>query len=215
MRREQKEARQARVAEKKNFTRGGEAVVSQSSHRWARVSARKARLLADLIRNKSVGEARRIVEYAVKPSVQPLVKRLLLSAVANVDRSKFNDQQIEGLCVGEIFADSSLTIKRFRPRAMGRMNQIRKRTCHITLRLTDRFDIKSLEEFASDENEEKNLVAPVETAEEETTEELVAEEAVETEEIEASEAEEAPTEEEASASTDEEPAADEEEEKKA
>jgi len=137
MKAEKKQLRRELRQEKRDYTRRQEAVVSQARLSNHGTSALKARLLADLIRDKAVGRALEILTHAVKPSVQPAMLALLKSAIAGVDREVYNDEDVLGLVVGEVFVDSALVVKRFRPRAMGRINRIRKRTCHITLRLTD------------------------------------------------------------------------------
>jgi large subunit ribosomal protein L22 len=120
---------------KKDLTNKGEEVVAQAIHRWARVAPRKARMVADLIRGKRVGEALRILKFTVKPSAQPHVLRVLKSAVSNVPEGTVEDP-MRDLRIGEAMVDSAFVLKRFRPAPMGRAVKVRKRTCHITLRLT-------------------------------------------------------------------------------
>lgn len=150
---EKKEARKQRRADKKNFTVKGEQVVGQARLTYGRFGPRKARLLADLIRDKTVREAMQTLTFAVKPSTQPSMLRLLKAAVAAVDRDVYTDAQVNSLVVGEVTVDDAAIIKRFRPRAMGRMNRIRKRTSHITLRLTDRYGIARVDDAATDNSQ--------------------------------------------------------------
>ena len=102
----------------------------------ARMSARKARLVLDLIRGRSVKEAIDLLTVTHKPSAAPEVLQVLKSARANAARKKVANP--DGLLVSETFADTATMMKRWRPAPMGRGVRIRKRTCHITIRLNDR-----------------------------------------------------------------------------
>jgi large subunit ribosomal protein L22 len=99
-------------------------------HRHARFSAYKAREVLDLIRGKSVSEARTILEFCNREAADVIVK-VLDSAVANAGNN--NDIPPEELFVSACYADEGPTMKRWRPRARGRATRIRKRTCHITV----------------------------------------------------------------------------------
>jgi len=99
-------------------------------HRSARFSAYKAREVLDLIRNKSVGEARTILQFCERSAAEDVAK-VLDSAVANAANN--NDIPPEELFVSACYADEGSTMKRWRPRARGRATRIRKRTCHITV----------------------------------------------------------------------------------
>lgn len=99
-------------------------------HRHARFSAYKAREVLDLIRGKSVFEARTILEFCNREAADVIVK-VLDSAVANAGNN--NDIPPEELFVAACYADEGPTMKRWRPRARGRATRIRKRTCHITV----------------------------------------------------------------------------------
>lgn len=96
------------------------------------VPARKARLLCDLIRGKSVAEAINILTFTHKPSAGPAVLKLLKSARAN---ASVVESDPDALRVSAAFADGALMLKRMRPAPMGRGVRVRKRTCHITIRL--------------------------------------------------------------------------------
>jgi len=100
----------------------------------ARMSAQKARLVADQIRGKEVGEALNILSFSTKKGAH-LVRKLLESAVANAEHNEGAD--VDELSVSQIFVDEGLTMKRLRPRAKGRADRILKRTCHITLAVAD------------------------------------------------------------------------------
>ena len=99
-----------------------------------RMSPRKVRLVADLIRGMKAGEADTRLRFVPKAAALP-VRKLLASAVANAGHN-FKLQK-EGLVVKSIFVNQGPTVKRFRARAMGRAAPIRKRTSHITIVLTE------------------------------------------------------------------------------
>jgi ribosomal protein L22 len=103
--------------------------------RYVRTSARKARMVCGHLRGKSVQEARAILAFTPRDVARDWSK-LLESAVANAEN---NHELLEDdLIVREAYADEGPTIKRFRPRAMGRATPIRKRTSHLTITLTPR-----------------------------------------------------------------------------
>ena len=100
-----------------------------AKHRYARTSAQKARLVADLIRGKKVAQALQILTAA-------LVKKVLESAIANAEHNDGAD--IDDLKVAKIFVDEGPSMKRVMPRAKGRADRILKRTSHITVVVSDR-----------------------------------------------------------------------------
>jgi ribosomal protein L22 len=108
-------------------------VVVRAQAKYVRSSARKARLVCDHIRGKSVDEARAILAHTSRAVARDWSK-LLESAVANAE----NNHELVGedLYVMAVHADEGPTIRRFRPRAMGRATRIRKRTSHLTILLT-------------------------------------------------------------------------------
>jgi large subunit ribosomal protein L22 len=98
--------------------------------RHVRMSASKARVVLDLIRDKDVQTADEILRFSERDAAI-VIRKLLHSAVANAEH---NDEQIaDDLYVSACFADEGKTLRRFRPRARGRATRIRKRTCHITI----------------------------------------------------------------------------------
>ncbi len=99
-----------------------------------RLSAQKARLVADQIRGKQVGEALNILNFSTKKGAH-LVRKLLESAIANAEHNEGAD--VDELSVSRIFVDEGMTMKRIRPRAKGRADRILKRSCHITLAVAD------------------------------------------------------------------------------
>jgi len=96
-----------------------------------RISPRKVRLVVDLIRGKQVGLALGILDNTLKRSA-PVVKNLLKSAVANAEQQN-EAVDVDALRVKRVFVDGGATLKRWRPRAMGRATPIRKRTSSITI----------------------------------------------------------------------------------
>jgi len=102
--------------------------------KWVRSSARKARLVADMIRGRSVPEARTILAFSDR-AVAREIEKVLNSAVANAETNPTLRWHGDDLYVSAAFVDEGPTIKRWRPRARGRVGRIYKRTCHITVRL--------------------------------------------------------------------------------
>jgi large subunit ribosomal protein L22 len=98
--------------------------------RYVRVSPRKARLVVDLIRGKKIDDARAILKFSPRAAAE-IVEKVLNSAVANAERNLH--LKSEELIVGSTFVDEGPTLKRIRPRAMGRAFRINKRTSHITV----------------------------------------------------------------------------------
>src|SRR5215217_602117 len=101
--------------------------------KYVRTSARKARLVCDHIRGKDVAEARAILAYTPRSVAKDWAK-LLESAVANAEHN--HELVGEELKIAAVYADEGPTLKRYRPRAMGRATRIRKRTSHLTITLT-------------------------------------------------------------------------------
>ena len=102
--------------------------------RYVRISARKVKIVIDLIRGKNVSEALSILEYTPKAASEPVAK-LLKSAIANAENNLEMDPS--KLYVAEVFANQGPTLKRIRPRAQGRATRIRKRTSHIGIVLDE------------------------------------------------------------------------------
>ncbi len=100
----------------------------------ARLSAQKARLVADQIRGKQVGEALDILGFSTKKGAH-IVKKVLESAIANAENNEGAD--VDELSISRIFVDEGVTMKRIKPRAKGRADRIFKRTCHITVAVAD------------------------------------------------------------------------------
>ncbi|SHG18028.1 large subunit ribosomal protein L22 [Microbulbifer donghaiensis] len=103
--------------------------------RGARLSAQKARLVADQIRGKGVEEALDILAFSNKKGAA-VVKKVLESAIANAEHNEGAD--VDELKVSTIFVDEGMTMKRIKPRAKGRADRIFKRTCHITVKVAEK-----------------------------------------------------------------------------
>ena len=101
-----------------------------AQHNNARISAQKARLVADLIRGKDVAQALNILTFSPKKGAE-LIKKVLESAIANAEHN--NSADIDELKVVTIFVDKGPSLKRFQARAKGRGNRIEKQTCHINV----------------------------------------------------------------------------------
>lgn len=106
----------------------------QAKLKGARMSAQKARLVADQIRGKQVGEALDILGFSTKKGAH-IVKKVLESAIANAENNEGAD--VDELSISRIFVDEGVTMKRIKPRAKGRADRIFKRTCHITVAVAD------------------------------------------------------------------------------
>jgi ribosomal protein L22 len=102
--------------------------------KWVRTSARKARLVLDHIRGRTVPEARTILAFTPRAAAADISK-VLRSAVANAEANHGLDG--DDLVVEAAYADEGPTLKRWKPRARGRVNRIKKRTCHVTLVLAE------------------------------------------------------------------------------
>ena len=102
--------------------------------KWVRTSARKARVVLDHIRGRSVPEARTILAFTTR-AVATDIEKVLRSAVANAESNYGLDG--DELVVEAAYADEGPTLKRWKPRARGRVNRIRKRSCHVTLVLAE------------------------------------------------------------------------------
>ena len=124
-------ARQPRKRDRRRRPEPGVLVRAQA--KYVRTSARKARLVCDHIRGKDVVEARAILAFTPRAAAKPWLK-LLESAVANAEHN--HELVGDDLRIAAVHADEGPTLKRYRPRAMGRATRIRKRTSHLTITLT-------------------------------------------------------------------------------
>ena len=108
-------------------------VLVQAKARYVRTAPRKARLVVDHIRGKSVDDARAILIHTPRAASRDVLK-LLDSAIANAENN--HELVADELKIHQVFVDEGPTLKRFRPRALGRATRIQKRTSHMTILLT-------------------------------------------------------------------------------
>ena len=112
-------------------------VEARAELKYARISSRKVKIVADLIRGKNAQEALAIVKFTPKASSE-IIEKLLKSAMANAENNHKMD--VNKLYVAEIYANQGPTLKRIRPAAKGSAVRIRKRTSHITIVLREKED---------------------------------------------------------------------------
>jgi large subunit ribosomal protein L22 len=107
----------------------------QAVLKGARLSAQKARLVADQVRGKGVGEALDVLSFSTKKGAA-IIKKVLNSAIANAEHNLGLD--VDELRVSTIYVDEGVSLKRIQPRAKGRADRITKRSCHITVKVADK-----------------------------------------------------------------------------
>ena len=112
-----------------------EVLQASATLKYARISSRKVKIVADLIRGKDADEALAIVKFTPKASSK-VIEKLLKSAIANAENN--HGMKHEKLYVAEIYANQGPTLRRIRPAAKGSAVRIRKRTSHITIVLKER-----------------------------------------------------------------------------
>src|ERR671938_1836918 len=133
--------------------------------KYVRSSARKARLITDLIRGRSVPEARTILAFSTR-AVAKDVEKVLRSAVANAESRPDLHWNGDDLVIAACYADEGPTLKRHRPRARGRVSAIMKRTCHITVELAQSpAAVARAAEAAAKPKRTRAKAAPAETTE--------------------------------------------------
>ena len=125
--------------------------------KWVRSSARKARLVTDEIRGRSVPEARTILAFSPR-AVAKDVEKVLRSAVANAEAN--HGMRGDELVVVVAYADEGPTLKRWRARARGRVARIRKRTCHITVKVSENPRVAAPPKVAAKAEEPKAETTP-------------------------------------------------------
>ena len=108
-------------------------VLVRATAKYVRVAPRKVRLIADQVRGKHIDDARSLLQFSPSSAADDIAK-VIESATANAEAN--HDLIGDEMIVHEIRVDEGPTLKRFRPRAMGRATPIHKRTCHITVALT-------------------------------------------------------------------------------
>jgi len=118
---------------KDEVTRDGREIVSICHARNLRCAPRKMKLVADVIRGKSVADAIATLRFTHRPSATPFVQRALLTAI---DAAKDTVAEPEKLFLGEVIVEGGMMLKRMRPASMGRAVRVRKRTSHLHIALT-------------------------------------------------------------------------------
>jgi len=113
-------------------------IVVRASSRYVRVAPRKARLIADQVRGLQIDRARALLQFSPRSAAQDIGK-LIESAAANAENN--HDLVADEMRVAEITVDEGPTLRRFRPRALGRATPINKRTSHIAVALSPEEDI--------------------------------------------------------------------------
>ena len=108
---------------------------ARATLKYSRISARKVKIVADLIRGKNVDEALTIVKFTPKASSE-ILEKLLKSAIANAENNQ--GMSAENLYIEECYASQGPIMKRIKPRAQGRAYRIEKRMCHITIVLNEK-----------------------------------------------------------------------------
>jgi large subunit ribosomal protein L22 len=110
--------------------------IVRAEAKWVRLSARKARVVLEHIRGRSVPEARTILAFTQRAAAIE-IEKVLRSAIANAETNPLLHWNGDDLVVRAAYADEGPTLKRGRQRARGRWSRINKRTCHITIELTE------------------------------------------------------------------------------
>lgn len=111
--------------------------VSRAIARYIRISSQKAQLVADLIRDRYVGEALTILHFSEKKKASLIIEKVLRSAIANAQQ-KAPQIDVDNLYISRVFINQGPQMKRIRPAPMGRAYRILKRTSHIHIYLEER-----------------------------------------------------------------------------
>ena len=109
----------------------------QATAKFVRISPRKARLVTDNIRGRTVPEARTVLAFTERAAAVE-VEKVLRSAVANAESNPDLHWNGDDLVIAAVFVDEGPTLKRWRARARGRVGRIHKRTCHITVQVAQK-----------------------------------------------------------------------------
>lgn len=157
---------------------------ARSIHKFARLSASKARVVLDLIRDADLEQAREELQFCDRGAAT-VISKVLESAVSNAENNE--NLSADELYVAECWADEGPTLKRWRPRARGRATRINKRTCHITVVVAqlseDELEMRSARLAASgrrsaDQDRAARVAASKETEEDEVLESDISEDEV-------------------------------------
>lgn len=126
--------RRERKLESVETTQSGKEVISKCTVKYVHCAPRKIKLVADQIRNRTVGEALELLQFLHRPSAVPHVQKCLASAIANAENLTPN---AESLIIGEIRVEGAPMMKRIRPASMGRAVRVRKRLSHLHIKLIE------------------------------------------------------------------------------
>ena len=135
--RREKSAREKSRRRKKRRRKNTSPIVVRASSRYVRVAPRKARLVADQVRGLHIDQARALLQFSPRGAAHDIGK-LIESAASNAENN--HDLVADEMRVAEITVDEGPTLKRFRPRALGRATPIHKRTSHIAVALSPEED---------------------------------------------------------------------------
>ncbi len=108
-------------------------IIVRASSRYVRVAPRKARLVADQVRGLHIEQARALLEFSPRGAAED-IRKLIESAAANAENN--HDLIADEMKIAEITVDEGPTLRRYRPRALGRASRINKRTSHIAVALS-------------------------------------------------------------------------------
>lgn len=111
--------------------------IAQASGKYIRISPQKCRLVADLIRNRYVGEALTILKFSERKKASAVIEKVLHSAIANAQQ-KSPQVDVDNLYIGRIFINPGPEWKRIRPAPMGRAYRVLKKTSHIHIYLEEK-----------------------------------------------------------------------------
>lgn len=114
-----------------------EEFVAQAAAKYVRISPQKCRLMAELIKDRYVGEARTILQFSPKKKASAIVMKVLNSAIANAQQ-KVPNIDVDNLYISKIFVNQGPQWKRFRAAPMGRAHRILKRTSHVHIFLEEK-----------------------------------------------------------------------------
>jgi large subunit ribosomal protein L22 len=114
-----------------------ESTLSQASARHVRMSPQKGRLVADLIRDRFVGEALTILRFSEKKKISGIIEKVLRSAIANAQQ-KATNIDVDNLFISKICINGGPMMKRIRPAPMGRAYRVMKRTSHVHIFLEEK-----------------------------------------------------------------------------
>ena len=129
--------------------------------KWVRMSARKGRIVAEHIRGRSVPEARAVLAFTPREAARA-IEKVLHSAVSNAEANHGLSE--EGLYIKAAYVNAGPMLKRWRPRARGRVARIKKRTCHVTVLLAPATPQEAPTQSRTRENRKKTAAAPSETS---------------------------------------------------